>query len=355
MLHQNSSGPAPPSPATGPGARPSRPSGPRTRTERRLRGDGPVPPAPRDHPQPEHPTSGRERTASGDGTDPHGRPRPQPPDERRRRLVRRPDLHRLRHLPADGAGDLRPRSPLRQRLRPLPTDRSGGPEARRDGPPVLPGRRDRHPEPTRPRPGPPRPPRGDRPRRVPDRLRVGGQLRRLGLARPATGGRTSSWTPRAPPAPSSGTSTPSAASARCSSPTSTTWPTTPPFTPATAARGSCTAATRGSRSSARSTATIRSRLADDLLAIPVPGHTRGSTALLVADRYLFTGDHLWGEDGALHASRSVCWWSWEAQIRSMERLRDFSFEWVLPGHGAPLHAPPARMRALLEEAIARMR
>ena len=35
------------------------------------------------------------------------------------------------------------------------------------------------------------------------------------------------------------------------------------------------------------------RLDDDLLAIPVPGHTRGSTALLYKDEILFTGDHLW--------------------------------------------------------------
>jgi ferredoxin len=38
------------------------------------------------------------------------------------------------------------------------------------------------------------------------------------------------------------------------------------------------------------------RLADDLLVIPVPGHTRGSAALLYRDQVLFTGDHLWGEE-----------------------------------------------------------
>lgn len=93
-------------------------------------------------------------------------------------------------------------------------------------------------------------------------------------------------------------------------------------------------------------------LADDLLVIPVPGHTRGSMALLVDGRYLFTGDHLWGSDGELAASRSVCWWSWDAQIRSMERLLDVGFEWVFPGHGDPLHAPDMRVR--LERLIRRM-
>lgn len=76
-------------------------------------------------------------------------------------------------------------------------------------------------------------------------------------------------------------------------------------------------------------------LGTDLLAIPVPGHTRGSTCLLYRERFLFTGDHLWAdEDGLrLEASRSVCWYSWAEQRRSMERLLAHRFLWVLPGHG----------------------
>jgi glyoxylase-like metal-dependent hydrolase (beta-lactamase superfamily II)/ferredoxin len=98
-------------------------------------------------------------------------------------------------------------------------------------------------------------------------------------------------------------------------------------------------------------------LAPDLLAIPVPGHTRGSLALLYRDRFLFTGDHLWGSgDGSgLEASSEVCWYSWSEQIRSMERLLAFDFEWVLPGHGPRFHAPVARMRAALEKLVLRMR
>jgi glyoxylase-like metal-dependent hydrolase (beta-lactamase superfamily II)/ferredoxin len=99
------------------------------------------------------------------------------------------------------------------------------------------------------------------------------------------------------------------------------------------------------------------RLAEDLVAIPVPGHTRGSMALLYEKKFLFTGDHLWGDgDGTLGASRSVCWYSWAAQTKSMERLLDYSFEWVLPGHGDPLHAEsPRAMREKLEALIALMR
>jgi glyoxylase-like metal-dependent hydrolase (beta-lactamase superfamily II)/ferredoxin len=83
-------------------------------------------------------------------------------------------------------------------------------------------------------------------------------------------------------------------------------------------------------------------LAEGVTAIPVPGHTAGSAALLVDDTYLFTGDHLWGDAaGRLGASRSVCWHDWGRQIASMERLADFRFEWVLPGHGRPWRAPTA--------------
>lgn len=83
------------------------------------------------------------------------------------------------------------------------------------------------------------------------------------------------------------------------------------------------------------------RLAPDLLVIPLPGHTRGSVALLVRDHYLFSGDHVWYEPliGRLDASPAVCWHSWPEQIRSMRRLSAFDFEWIFPGHGRRHHAP----------------
>ena len=98
-------------------------------------------------------------------------------------------------------------------------------------------------------------------------------------------------------------------------------------------------------------------LAPDLLAIPLPGHTRGSQALLYRETILFTGDHLWGSDDGhgLDASRGVCWYSWAEQTRSMEKLLAFDFEWVLPGHGPRFHAPARKMRAALEQLIARMK
>jgi glyoxylase-like metal-dependent hydrolase (beta-lactamase superfamily II)/ferredoxin len=89
------------------------------------------------------------------------------------------------------------------------------------------------------------------------------------------------------------------------------------------------------------------QLAEDLLVIPVPGHTKGSAALLFQEEFLFSGDHLWGseEAPALEASRSVCWYSWPEQLESLRKLIAFRFRWVLPGHGRRFHADsPNQMR-----------
>jgi glyoxylase-like metal-dependent hydrolase (beta-lactamase superfamily II)/ferredoxin len=94
-------------------------------------------------------------------------------------------------------------------------------------------------------------------------------------------------------------------------------------------------------------------LADDLLMIPTPGHTRGHVVFLYRNKFLFTGDHLaWSPNRAhLYAFRSACWYSWPEQILSMTRLLDYSFEYVLPGHGRPIHLPADEMRASLVKCI----
>ena len=96
---------------------------------------------------------------------------------------------------------------------------------------------------------------------------------------------------------------------------------------------------------------------DDLLMIPTPGHTRGHAVFLYRDRYLFTGDHLaWDPNGdRLYAFRGACWYSWSEQTESMARLLDYRFEWVLPGHGRPIHLDADRMHAELERCVAWMR
>jgi glyoxylase-like metal-dependent hydrolase (beta-lactamase superfamily II)/ferredoxin len=91
------------------------------------------------------------------------------------------------------------------------------------------------------------------------------------------------------------------------------------------------------------------QLAPDFRAIATPGHTEGHCVLLFAERFLFSGDHLyWDRDTRLlGASQQHCWHSWELQARSMQRLAEFSFEWVLPGHGQKVHLPAAEMHGQL--------
>ena len=94
----------------------------------------------------------------------------------------------------------------------------------------------------------------------------------------------------------------------------------------------------------------------DLLIIPVPGHTQGHTVLLYGDRVLFSGDHLaWSRrQNQLVGFREVCWYSWPEQIQSMQRLTQYRFEWVLPGHGRRYHADHATMQQALQQCIAWM-
>lgn len=95
------------------------------------------------------------------------------------------------------------------------------------------------------------------------------------------------------------------------------------------------------------------RLDDELTVIPVPGHTRGSQVLLYKNKFLFTGDHLaWSPNrGSLIAFRGVCWYSWPEQTRSMERLLDYDFQWVLPGHGRIAHLSKHEMKKHLIDCI----
>jgi glyoxylase-like metal-dependent hydrolase (beta-lactamase superfamily II)/ferredoxin len=77
-------------------------------------------------------------------------------------------------------------------------------------------------------------------------------------------------------------------------------------------------------------------LDEEALFIPVPGHTRGSTCLLYRDKFLFSGDHAWWnpQRNRVSASRQVCWYDWQKQTASMEKLARWRFQWLLPGHGS---------------------
>lgn len=94
-------------------------------------------------------------------------------------------------------------------------------------------------------------------------------------------------------------------------------------------------------------------LTPDFLIIPVPGHTKGQTVLLYNNKFLFTGDHLaWSERlHQLTAFHNACWYSWSEQIKSMRNLANYSFEWVLPGHGRRFHADRETMRQQMHKCI----
>jgi glyoxylase-like metal-dependent hydrolase (beta-lactamase superfamily II) len=97
-------------------------------------------------------------------------------------------------------------------------------------------------------------------------------------------------------------------------------------------------------------------LGDDLLVIPVPGHTKGSVAFLFEQRCLFTGDSLsWDfTTNDLRASKSVCWYSWPEQTESLRSLAAYRFEWVFAGHGGSFRLPPDAMRERLVALTQRM-
>jgi glyoxylase-like metal-dependent hydrolase (beta-lactamase superfamily II)/ferredoxin len=94
----------------------------------------------------------------------------------------------------------------------------------------------------------------------------------------------------------------------------------------------------------------------DFQIIPVPGHTKGHMVLLYKGRYLFTGDHLFFDQASqrLSATKQYCWYSWQRQIESMTLLKDFDFEWVLPGHGRRVNLEKREMQNQLNDLVERM-
>ncbi len=102
-------------------------------------------------------------------------------------------------------------------------------------------------------------------------------------------------------------------------------------------------------------------IAPDFTIIPVPGHTKGHTVALheTADqtKALFSGDHLaWSSRlNHLYGFHRFCWYDWDTQIESMERLAEFDFEWVLPGHGRRYHGAIAETREQMKHCIAWMK
>lgn len=86
------------------------------------------------------------------------------------------------------------------------------------------------------------------------------------------------------------------------------------------------------------------QLAPQFQAIPVPGHTPGSMALLYDARFLFSGDHLWWdpETCTLESPQRLVW-DEPSLLHSIAKLLDHRFEWVLAGHGDRVRLPAPEM------------
>ncbi len=91
------------------------------------------------------------------------------------------------------------------------------------------------------------------------------------------------------------------------------------------------------------------QIAEDLILIPVPGHSPGHLVLLYRNKFLFTGDHIAYSDKiqSIYAFREHCGFSWEEQINSVAKLADYNWSWLLPGHGRRTQASPEKMRTMI--------
>ena len=76
-------------------------------------------------------------------------------------------------------------------------------------------------------------------------------------------------------------------------------------------------------------------VAPGVVLVPIPGHTRGSVAVHVDDRWLFTGDSLhWNvRRQQLDVFPDQTWHSWDELAASMDVLAALNVEWVFTGHG----------------------
>jgi len=90
--------------------------------------------------------------------------------------------------------------------------------------------------------------------------------------------------------------------------------------------------------------------------IPCPGHTPGSMVLVLGSTrpVLFSGDHLWWNptNAVLVASERYCWWDFQEQLHSVERLQDLDVAWLLPGHGHAHRFESGAWRMAIDQTLA---
>jgi glyoxylase-like metal-dependent hydrolase (beta-lactamase superfamily II) len=99
-------------------------------------------------------------------------------------------------------------------------------------------------------------------------------------------------------------------------------------------------------------------IAEGVIALPFPGHTRGSVLYLADERYCFSGDSFyWSRTTAdVEVADSVTWYSIGELAASLSRTADqLRFEWLLPGHGDRQRLPADDMAQRLRRLTVRTR
>ncbi|MER5791865.1 MBL fold metallo-hydrolase [Streptomyces sp. NPDC001980] len=97
-------------------------------------------------------------------------------------------------------------------------------------------------------------------------------------------------------------------------------------------------------------------IAPGVLALPFPGHTRGSVLYLADERYCFSGDSFyWSRTTTdIEVVDSITWYSIRELAASLTRAAGrLRFEWLLPGHGDRRHLPHEEMTSRLRDLAAR--
>lgn len=91
---------------------------------------------------------------------------------------------------------------------------------------------------------------------------------------------------------------------------------------------------------------------DELAIIYAPGHTAGHLLLNYKKQFLFSGDHL---AYSKKLNQLISWKayssSWQKQIESVEKLIEYYWSWLLPGHGKRIKAHPEAYKLHIERCV----
>ncbi|KAK5795489.1 putative ymaE [Gossypium arboreum] len=95
-------------------------------------------------------------------------------------------------------------------------------------------------------------------------------------------------------------------------------------------------------------------LGDDIMLVLAPGHTEGTVCLLYKPlKILFTGDHLMMTESGLSIAEMYNKYSVPKQVDSVQKLIQFDFDWIIPGHGRRIQFKDVQEKNTILEAFVR--